>query len=135
MKLLTISTLLLLFVTANAQHYEKYYDFHWQPCDAMQARYYSELTKKDSVWERKDYFIHERSLQMLGYYTDTSCKVAEGNFLYYYSNKNPESKGSYKNGKKEGLWLDYYSGGMMKDSVVYVQGNKTGTSFEWHPNG
>ncbi len=119
----------------SAQHYEHYYDFRWQPCESVEARFYSELNKKDSLWERKDYFIHERSLQMQGSYTDTSCKVPEGRFEYYYANKHLQSVGSYKNGKKDGLWLDFYPNDMMKDSIVYINGNKSGTTMAWHSDG
>lgn len=135
MKLLIVSILILQLLYVNAQHIERFYDFRWQPCDAGSARFYTELDKKDSLWERKDYFIHERSLQMKGNYTDTSCKIATGNFVYYYANKRLESQGAYMNGKKDGLWLDYYPNGIMQDSIVYKSGNKTGTSLAWHSNG
>lgn len=72
---------------------------------------------------------------MQGSYTDTSCSIAQGKFFYYYSNKHLQSAGSYKDGKKDGLWLDYYPNGMMEDSIIYVMGNKTGTSYAWHANG
>ena len=132
----------LLFLTGmlfplmiNAQHYERYYNYKWRRCEPIEARFYTELDKKDSLWERKDYFIHEKNLQMIGSYTDTSCKISEGHFEYYYSNKNLQSVGSYKNGKKDGLWLDFYPNRMMQDSIVYVEGNKSGSSLEWHSNG
>ena len=125
----------MFYMQSNAQHYERYYDYRWQPCEAIIARFYTELDKKDSLWERKDYFIHERSLQMEGSYTDTSCKIAQGAFVYYYSNKSLQSQGTYKDGKKDGLWLDYYPNGMIEDSITYVMGNKTGTSYAWHSNG
>lgn len=72
---------------------------------------------------------------MKGAYTDTSCKTAQGAFLYYYPNKALQSMGAYKDGKKDGLWLDLYPDGMMEDSITYVMGNKTGTSYAWHRNG
>ncbi|MBV9962267.1 MAG: hypothetical protein JO072_08475 [Parafilimonas sp.] len=135
MKLLIFSIFIIFYIQLNAQHYERFYDYRWQPCESINARFYSELDKKDSLWERKDYFIHEQSLQMKGTYTDTSCKVAEGTFAYYYSNKSLQHYGNYKNGKKDGLWLDFYPGGMIEDSVTYISGNKTGTSYAWHSNG
>ncbi len=87
------------------------------------------------MWERKDYFIHEKKLQMKGSYTDTSCKIQQDEFLYYYPTGNLQTSGKYNNGKKEGLWLNFYVNGMMKDSIMYNQGNKTGTSYAWHING
>ena len=135
MKLLIFSIVIVFYMQANAQHYERYYDYRWQRCDATAARFFTTLDRKDSLWERKDYFIHERSLQMKGSYTDTSCKITQSAFAYYYPNKGLQSTGSYKDGKKDGLWLDYYPNGMMKDSIIYAAGNKTGTSYAWHSNG
>lgn len=135
-----MKSLLLLFyccipLLICAQHYERYYDFRWNPCSSAEARFYSELNKKDDVWERKDYFIHERSLQMIGSYTDTSCKIPVGHFEYYYPNKNLESIGVYKNGKKNDVWLTYYPNQIMKDSNTYLDGNAIGINMSWHSNG
>lgn len=129
--------LLAVFVPflLSAQRYERYYDYQWQSCASAEARFYTVLEKKDSLWERRDYFIHERTLQMIGSYTDTSCKIPEGHFEYYYANKNLQSVGSYKNGRQDGLWFDFYPNQMMQDSIVYVNGNKSGTSIRWHSNG
>lgn len=135
MKLPILSILVAFCMQANAQHYERYYDYLWHPCEATAARFFTELDKKDALWERKDYFIHERSLQMKGVYTDTSCKIAQGPFVYYYSNKTLQQQGNYKDGKKDGLWMDYYPNGMIEDSITYITGNKTGTSYAWHSNG
>jgi len=135
MKLLIFSIVVVFYVQAYAQHYERYYDDRWQPCEAVAARFFTTLYKKESVWEREDYFIHERSLQMKGSYTDTSCKIAQGPFVYYYSNKRLQRTGNYKDGKKDGLWIDYYPNGMMEDSTTYTRGNVTGTSYGWHSNG
>lgn len=135
MKPFIFLTLITFSIAANAQHYERYYDFNWKPSEPVTARFFTTLDKKDSLWLRKDYFIHERSLQMQGSYTDTSCNIGEGEFVYYYANRSLQSEGSYKDGKKDGLWLDYYPNGMMEDSITYRMGNKTGTSYAWHANG
>jgi antitoxin component YwqK of YwqJK toxin-antitoxin module len=135
MKPLIFSIFIVSYMQANAQHYERYYDYRWERCEPTQARFYTVLKKKDSLWEREDYFIHERSLQMQGSYTDTSCGIAQGKFFYYYPNKHLESVGNYKDGKKDSLWLDFYPNGMIEDSITYTMGNKTGTSYAWHSNG
>lgn len=135
MKYLFLLALINFPFITRAQHYERYYDFRWNPCEPEQARFYTELDKKDDLWERKDYFIYERSLQMKGGYTDTSCKTAVGYFEYYFPNKSLESIGKYTNGKKDSVWLDFYPNKMMKDSITYKDGNKTGINLSWHSNG
>jgi len=135
MKPLILIAIFCFPLFAEAQHYERYYDYLWQPCDATTARFYAELNKQDSLWKREVYFIHERSMQMSGTYTDTSCKIAEGLFYYYHPNKSLQSTGSYKHGKKEGLWLGFYPNGIISDSSIYISGNKIGVSYAWHSNG
>jgi len=127
--------LLFLSVGVHAQHIERYYDYLRRPAEPVTARLYSEMNKKDSVWERKDYFIHERSLQMHGYYFDTACKIPHGYFQFFYPNKHLSSAGLCDHGKKEGLWMSFYPNGMTRDSVNYLHGDTTGTSYSWYPNG
>ncbi|MCW3106154.1 MAG: Antitoxin component YwqK of the YwqJK toxin-antitoxin module [Segetibacter sp.] len=126
---------LLFSVALHAQRIEQYYDWQWKRTEPVAARFYAVIEKKDSLWERKDYFIHEKSLQMIGTYTDTSCKIAHGNFQFYHPNRFLESNGQFVNGKKHGLWLTYHANNMMSDSTVYENGNITGTSLSWHSNG
>lgn len=122
-------------MNAQTQVVEKYYDFQWKACEPQYARFYCTITKTDSGYVRKDYFIHEKSLQMLGKYNDLECKIANGYFYYFHSNGILQSTGEYVNGKKNGLWLRFHSNGFMNDSTVYSNGNISGTSLSWHPNG
>jgi antitoxin component YwqK of YwqJK toxin-antitoxin module len=120
---------------SRAQHYERYYDFRWNRVAPEQARFYTELDKVGDLWDRKDYYVFEKSLQMEGSYTDTSCKVEEGYFSYYYPNKSLESYGKYHHGKKDSVWLDYYPNTLMQDSETYKDGSKVGINLAWHSNG
>jgi len=72
---------------------------------------------------------------MDGTYLDSSCKVPNGFFYYFYANKNLKSTGKYLNGKKEGCWLSYHYNGVMSDSGFYEDDHITGTSMGWYPNG
>ncbi len=132
----TITTaILLLSLSCFAQKIEKFFDYAWRPTIANTARYYALIEKKDTVWHRKDFFIHEGKLQMEGYYQDSTCKKEEGKFSYYHANGALEAIGAYKNGKREGFWLRYHDNGMMQDSVIYEGGKVVGTRLRWHPNG
>lgn len=131
--------LLFLFIAvstyASAQKIEEYYDYNWKRCEAEQARYYTLIEKTDSGWHRRDYFIHEGSLQMDGYYADKECKTANGPFYYFHTNKNLESAGRYVNGKKEDVWVSYYPDSVLSDSANYLHDNKVGLCLGWHDNG
>lgn len=130
-------TLLLSCITwvGYAQKFERYYDYNWKPSESNSARFFAIVQKKDSVWERNDYFLHERSLQMHGFYKDDSCTIAHGKFEFYHPNKTMQSTGINSKGKKEGLWLRFHPNGMLADSSVYFNGKKAGTTMGWYANG
>ena len=126
---------LMSICASLAQSELKYYDYNWSPCPANQARFLSEITKTDSGYYHRDYFIHEKSLQMAGLYMDGQGKIRHGHFYYFHSNKNIESFGRYHEGKKQGLWLSYHANGMMHDSTFYENGEPVGISMSWWPDG
>lgn len=135
MKKRLVAALLLLCVFATAQKSEQFFDYQWAPCASSEASYYSVIEKKDSLWNRMDYFVHEKSLQMQGSYKDEATNIEEGHFVYYHSNGVLESVGNFKNGKRDGLWVRYYNNRMMYDSVFYDKGTVAGTRLRWHRNG
>jgi TonB family protein len=135
MKTTITTAILLLSLSCFAQKIERYFDYAWRPTDATTARYYALIEKKDTLWFRRDYFIHEGRLQMEGYYQDSACKKEEGKFFYYHANGTLDAVGAYKSGRRQGLWLRYYDNGMIKDSVTYANGNVVGTRLRWHSNG
>ncbi|HNP23088.1 MAG TPA: energy transducer TonB [Panacibacter sp.] len=135
MKMRLLPFFIALTYFASAQKIEQYYDYNWNRCEAVNARYYSEIEKTDSGWHRRDYFIHEGSLQMDGYYADQDCKTANGLFYYFHPNRSLQSTGSYVNDKKEAVWIRYYPDRVMSDSVTYLHGNKVGLGMSWHNNG
>lgn len=132
-KLFSIFILLSLF--ANAQKQTAYYDYNWNICKLENARFVSVVEKTDSGFLQLDYFLSTFSLQMQGLYKDSTTKIKNGNFFYYYPNGNISSMGKYINDKKEGLWLKYYNDGMMEDSANYKEDEIFGISLAWHQNG
>ncbi|HVG13497.1 MAG TPA: energy transducer TonB [Chitinophagaceae bacterium] len=132
-----VLSLLFLVLSGNlfSQKIEQYYDYQWKLTEPASARYLSIVERKDSLWNRQDYFIYEKSLQMEGNFKEAECKTQEGLFTYYHSNKVMESVGKYKNGKRDGLWLRYHRNGLMSDSVTYNMGAVIGLRLRWHSNG
>lgn len=133
---LLIAMLFLLAVaSAHSQKIERYFTFDWHDTTAANARFYSVMEKTDSGWHRKDYFLHSLALQMEGLYEDSACKIPSGSFHFFHATRIVSSMGAYRHGKKQGIWLSFYSNGMIKDSIVYEMGNPVGTSLSWHRNG
>ena len=135
MKACYLFMFLLYTLATQGQRLEQYYDWQWKRAEPASARFVAIIEKKDSLWERTDYYLREKKVQMSGSYTDSSCRLAHGSFYYFHPNGIPESSGRYVNGKKQGLWLGYYSTGMIRDSAMYDNGNITGTALGWHQNG
>lgn len=131
--LLTAATLLGL--STFAQRIENFYDWQWKPTTSNNARFFSVMEQKDSVWHRQDYYLRERKMQMDGYYKDSACKVAHGMFYFFHANGILKSKGSYISGLKQGLWVSYHDNRVMSDSTFYEGGTPRGTALSWYRNG
>ncbi len=135
MKIFLPFTLLIISITSDAQKIEKYYNYQWKECPPAEARFASLITKTDSGWLRLDYFLGTKKLQMSGLYEDSATRSANGVSYFYYSNGMTESTGKNVHNKKEGLWLNFYRDGSLRDSTVYENGTPAGTSIGWHQNG
>ena len=132
--------LFVVFVSAfvislQAQKMEKFFDYNWRSCEPEMARFYTSIENTDSGWLRLDYFIIENKLQMKGLYLDSACKIKNGTFYFFHANGKLQSKGKYKDDKKEGLWLSYHDNGFMSDSTVYSNDEAIGISLQWYNNG
>lgn len=130
--------LMLTYFTSSfafGQKIEKFYDLGWKETNPADARYYSISRFTDSGWYKEDYYIREKSLQMKGLYSDSSFKIKNGEFVFFYPDKKVERIGVYKNNAKEGLWLSFHRNGMLADSVVFKNGIETGISLRWNKDG
>lgn len=58
-----------------------------------------------------------------------------GLFIDHYENGNVKEKGNYRNGKKDGKWETWFENGQKEDSAFYVNDNLSGTRIMWHSNG
>jgi antitoxin component YwqK of YwqJK toxin-antitoxin module len=134
----TTSLMFMMFVAlmgTMAQNCEKLYDYNWKECKLDEARFYSLTSRTDSGYVRKNYYVKEKRVQMIGKYQDSLCEVKNGKFTFYHTNGIIESSGKYIQNKKDGLWLRYYYNSIMRDSAVYLQDNQMGKSLSWYPNG
>ena len=55
----------------------------------------------------------------------------EGLWIEYHTNGYLKSKGKFENGNKEGLRIKYYSNGQLKSKGDFINSNKEG-SWEWY---
>ena len=135
MKTILLPLLFICFFATAQTKIEKYYDYNWKECKRDTAMYYSIAILKDSLWQCKDYYINEQSLQMQGFYKDTALTVEHGMFVYYHRNRMPMQTGIFISGAKQGSWLSFHTNGIIKDSVFYVNDKQTGYSLGWDKEG
>jgi hypothetical protein len=126
---------IFLSFIANAQKKTTYYDYTWKPCAPELARFIAVIENTDSGFFKRNYYVSKSSLQMQGLYKDSTCKIENGCFSYFYPNGKLLSIGKYINKLKEGLWLNYHYNGVMQDSTTYLANKKSGISMGWHQNG
>lgn len=126
--------LFLLFqvISLSAQKIEQGFNYAFKPAKDGVARYYVTTEQKDSLWYREAYYLPERGMAMKGWYKDKDCKKPHGTVTWYHSNKVLRSTGTYLNGKKQGMWLEYDEEGNMTDSANYVAGRLNGIRLRWH---
>ena len=136
MKLTPLAILSLLTTCALAQKTTRYYDVYWKESDAKRARFVSIMEKTDSGWHTLDYyFVKNPTLEMEGWYQDSTKKIRTGKFTWLYPDKKPSMTGHFLQGKKQGTWLKYHPNGMIADSTEYEADNPIGTRLSWFPNG
>jgi antitoxin component YwqK of YwqJK toxin-antitoxin module len=131
--------LLLLYascalVSLHAQKREEGFNYAFKPTDGA-PRYYVVTEKKDTGWHRQAWYLPERGMAMEGWYKDAEGQVPHGKVVWYHASRSPKSIGSYKNGKKEGVWLQFNEEGGLTDSSFYVDGKLKGISLQFDNEG
>lgn len=128
--------LLLIFLPLGlfAQKKEEGFDINFKPTQQT-PRYFVTTEAKEGKWYREAFYIPEKTQAMEGWYLDEKCKIPEGKVIWYHASRKLKSSGMYKNGKKDGTWVEYHSNGMMSDSANYLDGHVVGTSFSWGREG
>lgn len=99
MKKIILSLCFFSTLQATAQN-KQYFDHDWKPSDANYARFVSLTDKTDSGWVRRDFYLSTKKSKMKGLYKDSTLKIENGWFRYFYANQILASQGNYVNGKK-----------------------------------
>ncbi|MDB5132954.1 MAG: Gram-negative bacterial tonB protein [Mucilaginibacter sp.] len=132
--------LFFLFVAifVKAQGYKTFLDEKGNAVDQPKADSYIIVKQlADTVWLMKQYDMRD-TIMTSGTYKDKNLQVPDGKFVYYYkldpkiygpnykvkSAKDTlnriKTDGVYKNGLKDGYWIDYFDG-RQKEFVTYYE--------------
>lgn len=128
-------TLLTLFtITLSAQRTEEFYSWSFKPTTDY-GRYYVVTEAKDGKWYREAFYLPEKTQAMKGTYLDPACTIADGEIIWFHTNRNLKSQTGYTNGKRNGKSEKYHDNGMKSDSAFYVNGLRQGIGLGWDSNG
>ena len=98
------------------------------------VRYISLLLFIGLAWGQKEYNINHIFEQDSIYKKKFSDEIVNGN-VYVMFDDMKVPFGKMKNGKKEGIWTDWYIGGTIKSKTSWKNGNISGTCYNYRQNG
>ena len=68
-------------------------------------------------------------------YQQDSQKPYSGKVFRLYDTGENKNEGIYKDGKLEGLWIEWYENGQKKLEVTFKDGKEDGIDTRWYENG
>lgn len=124
MKFLIGSLLLMLSLHSFSQSSAKFYfDEDLHPAPKKKAVIYGTGEMDSGLYKLTCYYQKKKNpLACVVYFSNSTQRVREGRFRFYYEDGTTGTEGNYRNGKKEGLWIDYNKKGEINDSVEYKDG-------------
>ena len=66
---------------------------------------------------------------------DETKNNLEGKKTKYYENRQKKEEGTFKDGKRDGLWTNWYENGQKKEEITYKDGEIEGLWTDWYDNG
>ncbi len=119
--LLLVLAALLLHPTAHGQD-RQYLDAVMRPTQKKNAVYYRVLTASGADGHTGKTYAMDGKVKAEGTYADPGLAVENGPFTFYHSNGKVESRGTYRNGLKSGVWERYDRWGRPLAEKVYDPG-------------
>lgn len=131
MKIILVSLLLAFSFSAFCQSAEKYYfDQEIHPVAKKKAVFYGTGEMDSGLYKLSCYYLKRKNpIGCVAHFKDSTLKVHEGSYQFYFENGITGTIGKYHKGDKEGLWIDYDHKGIITDSIEYRNGralNRTG---------
>lgn len=132
MKFIITSLLLILSLHGISQSATTFYfDEAMHPTSKKKAEIFGTGVMDSGLYKLTGYYQKKKSpLACVEYFKDSTQQVREGRYKFYFENGTTATQGNYRNGKKEGLWINNNKEGIINDSVEYKNGRtETRTAF------
>lgn len=105
---------------AQTKQFQYYFDENLQSAAPRTASFKGIGEMIGDAMEFRLYALNGNKLVSIEHYTDSSLKTGNGLFATFGINNKLKSQGSYVMGKKEGVWLEWDSTGLLTDSSIFV---------------
>lgn len=111
-----------------------YFDKIWHETTPKSAAYYRLKTRNGAGWQVSDHWLNGKT-QMTGSYADDSCKIYQGEFIWYDTTGNPNHRCMYDKGKLNGPEAYFYPNGHLKMTGTNKNGEMDGGWVGYYPSG
>ncbi|MDE3185051.1 MAG: energy transducer TonB [Bacteroidota bacterium] len=127
MKIILTSLLLIVFATGFSQSSTQFYfDAAMHPAAKKKAVIFGTGTEDSGLYKLTCYYMKRKHpLACVAHFLDSTQKVHEGWYQYYFDNGITSTEGNYRNGEKDGLWTGYTWEGKIDDSIEFKNGRAT----------
>lgn len=134
---LTLFLFALLSIQTLSAQKKIFFDQYWLKTKEKKALYYRIVTPNGNLFKVKDYVKKSNKLYMTGTYTSRKLldNSRKGVFVYYFSNGNKSSEGTYIKGKRVGVWKSWHKNGQLKSEGNYDDDLRQGDFVFYHKNG
>jgi TonB family protein len=124
----------LIAIAQKSDTTTRYFNAAFLPVPKAAATYLGMAYPENSKWGVV--VVNDSGkILMTGTYKDKSLKIRDGIFTFFYPNGNPQMRGKYDNNAEDELWMSWYPGGKIKDSLNYKKSFKQGAAAAWFENG
>lgn len=108
---------------------------NWEQTHRKNASYFRIDKRVSGGWERTDYFMPTKTIQMRGVYSSLNPEIKNGDFRWYYINGALGYAGRFANNQPVGQHMEYYETGTLSAITNYSNGVLHGERKDYYPTG
>lgn len=97
-----------------------WFDSDWKEISKKYANFYRVISKTEKGYLVKDFYL-SGDPQMIVEASSINPIVKNGKCFYFYKSNKKGSEGNYINGKKSGVWVEYYNNGKDSSVIDYLE--------------
>lgn len=100
-----------------------WFDSNWKEISKKYANFYRVISKTEKGFLVKDFYLGGEP-QMIGEASSINPIMKNGKCFYFYKGNKKGSEGNYINGKKFGVWIEYFNNGKDSSVIDYLENDE-----------